>query len=397
MKNDWGLTNLDKLSPHFTKAAWIRPSDWLPLPVLTAGQQRAVGLFAVYNSDSNFLALNVAGDFTVDWGDGVTENFSSGYAYHNYVYTDLSSGTLSSRGYRQAVVSITPQAGQNLTSLRFGYKHNQAGLIAHSTGWLDIAVVGEYVATCLMYQSGGSFSRILEHFTFVGPNAITSVNSMFRTCTSLVKVSALSLPNGVTDFSNMFNGCIQLSSIPVLNTASATNMSYMFNGCPSIETIPMMDTSSVQDFGSMFAGCSSLKEIPALSMASSTACNSMFATCYALQRITLAGTAAVTSFSTTFNECRALAVATIDATGATSLGSVFGACISLREVIPTGAKVSISVASCCLSRAAIVALFNALASGVTGQTVTVSGNWGAASLTADDLLIATAKGWTVAS
>ena len=49
-----------------------------------------------------------------------------------------------------------------------------------------------------------------------------------------------------------------------------------------------------------------------------------------------------------------------------------------------------------LSRAAIVAIFNGLASGVTSKIITVSGNPGFAALTAADRLIATAKGWTIA-
>jgi len=49
----------------------------------------------------------------------------------------------------------------------------------------------------------------------------------------------------------------------------------------------------------------------------------------------------------------------------------------------------------CLFRDAILEIFNNLASGVSGKTLTLTGNPGLASLTADDKLIATNKGWTL--
>ena len=56
---------------------WVRPSDWLPLPA--PGPETFIGLLAVTNDDSNYIALNFAGNYTVDWGDGgAPENVASG-------------------------------------------------------------------------------------------------------------------------------------------------------------------------------------------------------------------------------------------------------------------------------------------------------------------------------
>jgi len=57
-------------------------------------------------------------------------------------------------------------------------------------------------------------------------------------------------------------------------------------------------------------------------------------------------------------------------------------------------KVSISLASMRFSTAGLIEVFNNLAT-TTGQTITISGNWGASLLTASDRLIATNKGWTI--
>jgi hypothetical protein len=48
-----------------------------------------------------------------------------------------------------------------------------------------------------------------------------------------------------------------------------------------------------------------------------------------------------------------------------------------------------------LGQAELVEIFNNLAT-VSGQTITISGNWGASLLTAGERAIAINKGWTIA-
>ena len=98
----------------------------------------------------------------------------------------------------------------------------------------------------------------------------------------------------------------------------------------------------------------------------------MFFNCYSLQTIPLLNTGAGTSFSSMFFNCSVLSKGALN-----------------------GTKYSISYSNCKLQRAALVDIFNNLASGVSGQTITISGNPGVSSLTADDRAIATNKGWTI--
>jgi hypothetical protein len=67
-------------------------------------------------------------------------------------------------------------------------------------------------------------------------------------------------------------------------------------------------------------------------------------------------------------------------------------CSSLSSVACTGINQTISFASCKLSAAQIDAIFTNLASSGSGKTITVTGNYGAATCTTS---IATNKGWTV--
>ena len=58
-----------------TITPWVRPADWVALPTIISTDQKFAGLFMV-PVDSCFIALSVTGDYTVDWGDGVVENFT---------------------------------------------------------------------------------------------------------------------------------------------------------------------------------------------------------------------------------------------------------------------------------------------------------------------------------
>jgi hypothetical protein len=77
------------------------------------------------------------------------------------------------------------------------------------------------------------------------------------------------------------------------------------------------------------------------------------------------------------------------------MSGMFQGCFSLAVGTLSGTQISIGYAGCKLSEAGLVAIFTALGT-VVGKTITVSGTPGDANLTAPDLLIATAKGWTVA-
>ena len=248
------------LIPLIKKVPYTRPADWLPLPKLTSEDQKIVGLHAVWPHDSNFCAVQVEGAYTVDWGDGSSpQNYASGAtAYHVFDYDDLE-GTECSRGYRQAIVTIPPQSGQNLTSVNFAVKHNQAGLPnGYSTGWLDVKAAGANIATFLFGSPMPPVvNAMLEIFEFIGSNVIVNFTGMFASCFSLQSIPQLDTSSG-TNFTGMFAGCHPLQSIPQLDTSSGENFSSMFSYCSSLQSIPQLDTSSGTNFSGMFAGCYSL-------------------------------------------------------------------------------------------------------------------------------------------
>ena len=64
---------------------WVRNKAWVNLPI-TSSDEKIIGLHAV-DKESNHCAFTASGDYTVDWGDGVTEDYNAGQtAYHTYDY-----------------------------------------------------------------------------------------------------------------------------------------------------------------------------------------------------------------------------------------------------------------------------------------------------------------------
>ena len=99
--------------------------------------------------------------------------------------------------------------------------------------------------------------------------------------------------------------------------------------------------------------------------------------------------------SSMFQFCPSLttvpALITTAVTSSGNFGSMFLTCSSLTRIQAKDFRFSFSVANCKLSATALNEIYTNLPT-VTGQTITVSNNWGTAT---DDPTIATAKGWTV--
>jgi len=324
---------------YYYDSGWIRPPDWLTLPDVT-GLQKFAGLHAIY-PESNFCALSAAGAYTVDWGDGVVENYAAGVtAYHQYNYAtyDVAEATLCSRGYKQAIVTVVPQVQQNLTTLNLHLKHNQASLQAYSSGFLDIAVAGTLLSDLRVGDSMPGMLiplikfGLLEQFKLVGQNAVSNFATTFFSCYALQSIPMLNTAAG-TDFSYMFSDCYSLKTIPLINTASGTHFSGMFSDCYYLQSIPLINTALCTNFGDMFNNCRTLQSIPLLNTAFGTDFSYMFFSCYALQSIPMLNTAAGTDFSGMFSYCASLqTIPMLNTAAGQNFSSMFSACYSLQTI-----------------------------------------------------------------
>ena len=412
---------------------WVRNPSWRALTAVGDTEQAFRGLMAVY-PDSSFVAFTAAGAYTVDWGDGTTDNYTTGatalklydfndvdldgtnapvtltdsgdlvnrtaHGYSNGMVvqfynivttTGLSQGqvyyviaatadtfqvsttvggsavALTGDGsatllpYKQAIITVTPQAGQNLTAINLNIKHTQTGLNQYEAGWLDIEVGSPNFSTTGLIISSDSSTinvvknmcervavrnfggvtdlsnrfrnmRRLREIVFASTAAVTNMSNMFNGSTSLTTVPLFNT-QAVTTMLSMFSSCTALTTVPLFNTASVTNMSSMFGTCRALTTVPLFNTASVTNMASMFSGCLSLTTVPLFNTASVTNMNTMFGTCSVLTTLPPFNTQAVTNMDSMFNSCAALTTVPLFNTQAvTSMSSMFNGCSALTTV-----------------------------------------------------------------
>lgn len=175
--------------PQVRSGAWVRHPAWLELPEVTASEAKLVGLYAVF-PDFGYIAMNCESNYTVNWGDGVTENFSSGVpAYHNYDYSDAdlsgtdgpvtfsSNGSLVERalhgfldGDTVAFFNLSGVGGDSLESASYYVVNATANAfqISRTPGGSPVTIYSSGTGTLLPYKqalvtvtpNGGALSRI---------------------------------------------------------------------------------------------------------------------------------------------------------------------------------------------------------------------------------------------
>ena len=250
---------------------YVRPADWLELPEVLETDQKFVGLAAIREGDINRIRLRAQGAFTVDWGDGTVENFASNtVASHDYDYDDVAlDGTLSTRGYKQVIVTLTPQSGQNLTLLDLSQSLTGSAYVKNS--FLDVRL-GSPNFTSLTFRAINIPNQnmlMLEQVEIVNLGNITNIDSLFLALHNL-KSASISNMGFVTDTSRLFTICTSLLSVSLSDTSSVTEMIAMFFGCSSLTTVPLFDTSSVVNMNRMFDQCQLLTSIPPFDTSSVT-------------------------------------------------------------------------------------------------------------------------------
>jgi hypothetical protein len=329
---------------------WARPTDWPALPAVTATNQVFRGLHAVFDHGSNFATIRCTGAFTVDWGDGSSPvNVASNTtAEYNYSYAATGLGAVTSRGYKTAIVTVTPQAGQTLSAIDLSLKHTQSGLVnGHSSQWLDIRLAMNNAGTVITYVAGNWLHRLLEQFEWVGGSSTqTNFIVFLQNCTSLQSVPLFNTAAG-TRFDGFMSNCTSLQSVPLFNTAAGTRFDSFLAGCISLQSVPLFNTAAGTGFNNFMRGCTSLQSVPALNLAAGTGFNSFLATSASVSRI--------------------------------------------QATFPAG--IDLNLSSLALGPAALNEIYANLptASG-SPRTIAVAGNWGTS---AHNPTIATAKGWTV--
>ena len=244
---------------------------------------------------------------------------------------------------------------------------------------------------------------------------VINMNQMFNNCKSLSSVPTLDTSN-VTEMTGMFTECKKLSSVPALNTSNVTNMGLMFAGCESLTTVPLLNTSNVTEMGGMFSGCHSLVEIPTLDTSKGKFLAAMFAGCSSLKQIPLLNTKSCTDINGMFEGCTSLeTVPILDASNVGDISKIFKDCPSLvmlgglknlgmdyssaYYIHANKSEYTLDLSySPLLTHDSLMNIINNLydikSKGVKPQTLQL-GDTNKAKLTAEEIAIATNKGWNV--
>ena len=161
---------------------------------------------------------------------------------------------------------------------------------------------------------------------------VAEMSRLFKDCSSLTSIPLLDTSK-VTDMDDMFNGCSKLTSIPLLDTHNVKNMSYMFAGCSKLTSIPLLDTHNVKSMTHMFFGCSSLTSIPVLETSNVANMSSMFFSCSKLTSIPLLNTSNATNMGAMFQNCvRLTSIPLLNTTNVTNMVAMFNSCSSLTSI-----------------------------------------------------------------
>ena len=432
------------------KKTYIRPSDWLPMPTnITSASQTFVGLHAIFERGNNycaFLFTTSAGQYRVDWGDGtVTLHNSNTIAQYEYNFASISNSTLTSRGYKQAIITVTAVSGNLLTcNFQTRFVTSPVQNRPYATGFLDcilsmpnatasgitfggatvrhsyvervdVKTIGGCTSTASMFS--GCFS--LQSVPLFNTSSVTNMTGMFFSCHSLPSVPLFNTAS-VTNMNSMFFSCYSLQSVPLFNTASVINMGGMFQNCFSLQSVPLFNTSSVTSMNGMFNVCPSLQSVPLFNTASVTVMNDMFVSCHSLQTVPFFNTSSVTNMNSMFNSCSSLqTVPLFNTSSVTNMNNMFLSCFSLQSIpnlttltttvfgswitndsldrIELSFTNSVNLNNCQLSKDAIVEIFTNLRNrtSTTSASINITGNWGASALTTAERAIATAKNWTI--
>lgn len=358
-----GLNKKYLVNDYSAETTWVRPSQWRQGPSVSEGEQKIVITNAVYNTDNNFTAFTMSGNFAVDWGDGTTGAFASlntaSKNYNKTTYAGLTSDVF--RGYKTLNIVITPQAGATFNGqLNLAVKHPQSGLQSYySNGYLEIIMSAPFMTGPITISdttfNNRSASRLLEHFRWIGNSSLTSLGAAFIGCGNLKIISAFPSTRNVTDFQSLFHSCHSLEWIPpticetgnaptlafmfylctalkrvpgTFNTSNATSITQLFQDCQMLKRIPALNTSKVtgSNMAGLFAGCSSLEEIPGeINAVLATNLSFMFQNCRNLKYFPkITNTSNVTNFSFMFNGALALeTVPYLDTTKGDNFSNMF--------------------------------------------------------------------------
>jgi len=245
--------------------------------------------------------------YDIGYGNGYTEGETNGYTngytegetngYNNGYNIGVADGVVEGKNEiieGQSDATITPQ---NVLRGYVGYGKNNERIVGDSDAitTIDVAASG-------IKFGYSAFTEIPSYYDF---NNVSNMSHMFDNCEKLLSVPFFDTSK-VTNMSHMFYYCRVLSSVPQFDTSKVINMEYMFNFCNKLTSVPLLNTSNVTTMKQMFNSCSNLTSVPLFDTSNVKYMDSMFYNCSNLTSVPKFDTSKVTNMNQMFSGCSKL-------------------------------------------------------------------------------------------
>lgn len=283
----------------------------------------------------------------------------------------------------------------------------------NADGYSQVTVeTGKYAPRYIMFQKYNGTELDYELNNLDTKN-LTSTHYMFASCTNLLSVPLFDTSH-VDNMAYMFYGCQSLVSVPLFDTSNVRNMVEMFSYCPNLVSIPLFDTSNVTDMTRVFGQCNSLTEIPLFDTRNVTDMYNLFYGCRNITEIPALNTSKVMNVSQMFMMCLNLTtVPQLDFSSVNNVSNIFysvssitnlGGFLNLGNAYAPNQSANYSYYTLDLSNQSRIThdslmnvinnLYDIANKGVKPQKL-VLGSKNLAKLTAEEIQIATSRGWSV--
>lgn len=380
-------------APSVSPNTWVRPTGWLTLPTITSADTKIAGLVAVYENNENAITIQagagVSQNYNIDWGNGTSQTGTTTNTYtKRYDYASVSSVILVDDfgyNYKQVIITITNNSG-TVT----GWNISQTAIQAGPCNWLDISY-----SWAAYFQLGSLRCPILQRLQVFKATCTGNMNNYFDSLTSLRylrwdNITYTSMSQAVSFMSNIGN----VDSLNfTFNPATPIAADYFF-AYGRFKKLGNLDFSTLVSLTN-FMYTASIQEIGTLNIAACTNAQQMFYLCTNLVKVGKITSTVLVTITNMFLSCiNVREIVFTSCANVTTTTTAFANCISLQKLRMPGIAATFSISGCNMQRPELVALFGDLAT-TTAKTITITNNPGVADLTAADLLIATAKGWTV--
>ena len=241
--------------------------------------------------------------------------------------------------------------------------------------------------------------EVAPKLVFTGAGKPNSFSNLFKSCTYLLSFDISDLDSsGIISTSGMFEGCQKITKIDLsgVSTGNVTNMSNMFTSCYALTDLDVssFNTSNVTNMESMFNSDYAMSEFNLANFNTSKVYSMtyMFRYCREVTKILISSfdMGAVTSIRDMLQGCSKLT----NLSFGYDLGKAYATTQSANYTYYT---IDVS-ASDLLTHDSLMSVINGLydiaTKGVQPQKLII-GSTNLAKLTAEEIAIATGKGWTV--